>query len=212
MKKARKQSTAPLSCSLWTLESGFALAEFIISAAIIMSLSAGIFSMLTDVQSTSSYQTEVLSVMENTRVAMNTMERHIVQAGNNPLNIPGFTPVTATSPRDVRLCSDLTGSAGSDLGDPDGIIDDTDEDISFQYNYEDRSIEIVAGGATRTLSNYISLLTLEYYDVNGSPTMVGADVRRIRVIITGTSNAANPRTHKVFGLTLTGDFSIPNRW
>ena len=85
MKKARKQFIAPLPCDQGTVkESGFALAEFLISTVIVLGLSAGVFTMLTNVLSTSGYQTEVLSVMENTRVAMGTLERYIVQAGNNP--------------------------------------------------------------------------------------------------------------------------------
>ncbi len=76
--------------------------------------------------------------MENTRVAMGTLERYIVQAGNNPRSA-AFAPVTITSATQVRLCSDLTGSAGGNQGDPDGDILDANEDVTIRYNATGRS-------------------------------------------------------------------------
>jgi hypothetical protein len=167
--------------------------------------------MLSNVLSTSGYQTEVLSVMENTRVAMGAIERYIVQAGNNPRSAT-FTPVTITSATQVQLCSDLTGSAGGNQGDADGDISDANENITIRYNSTDRSIELVAAdGTARTLAQYISGFALEYLDKNGSATTVGADVRTIRITINGTSAVANARTGKTFGLTLTGVATLPNR-
>ena len=212
MKKARKQFVAPLPCDQGTVkESGFALAEFLVSTVIVLGLSAGVFTMLTNVLSTSGYQTEVLSVMEHTRVAMSTLERYIVQAGNNPRSA-AFTPVTITSATQVQLCSDLTGSAGGNQGDPDGDIGDANEDVTIRYNATGRSIELVAAdGTTRTLAQYISGFALEYLDQNGSATTDGANVRTIRITINGTSAVANARTGKTFGLTLTGVATLPNR-
>lgn len=191
-------------------ESGFALTEFLISTVVILILSAGLFTMLTDVQSTSGYQTEVLNVMENTRTAMNIIGRDIMQAGNNPLSAV-FTPVTIASETQVQLCADLTGLAGSDQGDPDGDILDVNENITIRHNQNNRSIELVAGdGTVQTLADHISGLTLQYFDASGNATTVAADVRLIRVSISGSSTVANPRTRKTFGLTITGDFTLPN--
>jgi hypothetical protein len=192
-------------------ESGLALAEFMISAAILISLSAGLFNMLANVQSISGYQTEVLSVTENARVAMSAIGRYITQAGNNPLSA-AFTPVAITSATQVRLCADLTGAAGGSQGDADGDILDANEDITIRYNQNNRRIELVAeNGTVQTLANYISGFSLQYFDANGAVTAVGADVRRIRISISGSSGVADPRTKKTFGLTLTSDFTMPNR-
>jgi hypothetical protein len=212
MKRPIKQFNAPLPHEPGIRkESGFGLVEFLMSALVVVTLSAGIFSILTDMQSTSGYQSEVLSVTENTRVAMSTLERLIVQAGNNPSSA-SFTPVTITGSTQVQLCADLTGSSGGSQGDPDGDILDVDENVTIQYNATARSIELVAGdGTTQTLANYISGFSFQYYDENGNTTTVGADVRKIKVTISGASSVANPRTKKTFGLTLTSDFTLPNR-
>jgi hypothetical protein len=212
MRKARKQLNAPSHCSkIIREEGGLALAEFLISTAIVMTLSAGLFNMLTDAQSTSGYHTEVLGVTENTRVAMSTIGRFISQAGNNPLGA-AITPVTITSATQVQLCADLTGSAGGGQGDPDGDILDANENVTIRYSPNDRSIELVDGnGTVQTLANYISDFSLEYLDAGGNVTAIGANVRTIRVSISGSSTAANPRTKKTFGFTIAGDFTMPNR-
>jgi hypothetical protein len=213
MKKERKQSITLWSCDQGILkESGFGLAELLVSTVIILSISAGIFTMLTDVQSTSGYQSEVLNVMENTRVAMSTLERVIVQAGNtvNPALV--FTPVTITNDKRVRICANLTGLAGGNQGDPDTDITDADEDVTIQYNQAQRSIELVAAdGTTQTLARYITNFSMQYFDKDGNATAVGANVRMIRVTITGASILANPKTGKTFGQTLTSDFTLQNR-
>jgi Tfp pilus assembly protein PilW len=207
MKKAKSNSSAPSPCEKGILkESGFALTEFLISTVVILLLSAGVFNMLIDVQGTSGYQQEVLSVMENTRVAMSILERIVVQAGNNPRGV-AFTPVTINGSSEVRICADLTGGS---QGDPDGDISDANEDITIRLR--SGAIELVDGANTvQTLAQFITALNLQYLDANGTVTTNGADVRTISVTISGASAVANPRTGHTFGQTLTGVFTLPNR-
>jgi hypothetical protein len=213
MKKERKQSITLWPCGQAILkESGFGIAEFLVSTVVILSISAGLFTMLTDAQSTSGYQSEVLGVMENTRVAMSTLERIIVQAGNTTDPAFVFTPVTITSDKKVRLCANLTGLDGGNQGDPDTDIADADEDVTIQYNSAQQSIELVAAdGTTQTLARYITNFSMQYFDKDGNVTNSGANVRMIRVTITGASILANPKTRKTFGQTLTSDFTLQNR-
>ena len=193
-------------------EKGFGLAEFIMSALIVLTLSAGIFTILADVESTAGYQPEVLSVMANTRMAMDAVERYISQAGNNPQGA-AFTPVTITSSTQVRLCSDLTGSAGGNQGDPDGDILDGDEDVTIQYNSTARSIEkVLADGTVETLATGISAFSLHYFDASGAETAIGANVQRIGVTITGLSTVADPHNRKTFGITLSSNVKLANRF
>jgi type II secretory pathway pseudopilin PulG len=211
MEKVRKQIYEPsFGDKKMHKESGFALTEFLISTVVILVLSAGLFTMLTDVQSTAGYQTEVLNVMENTRTAMNIIGRDIMQVGNNPRSAV-FTPIPMASATQVQICADLTGLAGGSQGDPDGDVLDENEDIIIRHNQSNRSIELVAAnGTVQTLADHISGLTLQYLDADGNTTTVPANVRLIRVSISGSSTVANPRTRKTFGLTITGDFTLPN--
>lgn len=194
-------------------ESGFSLTEFLIAALLLLVISAAVFGILNDTQRAAGYQTEVQAVLNNSRIAMQTLERHIRTAGNDPL-AGGLTGISIVSSTEVGIQSDLTGSAGPanpDKGDPDGDIDDSGENITIRYNPKTRTLEVVPGGASaQVIANYISGLSLQYFDDTGNETSVGGDVRRISVTLTGASALPDPQTHQIFGVQLSSDIQISN--
>jgi hypothetical protein len=180
----------------------------------LLSVSSAVFGMLAEIQRNGSYRTEVQAVMDNTRIAMDTVERIMRQAGNDPHNV-GFPGVTIVSATEVRICSDLTGSAATsgfpDKGDPDGDTDDSGEDVTIRYN-ANGSIELVPnGGPAQPIANYISGFQMEYLDALGAATNVGANVRRIRVTITGATNLADPQTGQAFNMQVASDVQLATR-
>ena len=212
-------------------EPGFTMVEFVISAVILLLISAALFTILAETQRSSSYQTEVQAVMDNTRIAMDTVEGYVRQAGNDPCRAAGFVGIgdggvmTATS---VRLRSDLTGSARCatpgctcletdstlrDKGDPDGRTDAAGEDVTISYDSATSTVNITPQGAAavQPIANYISAFTLQYFDQNGIATAVGANVLKIKITMTGTTTLANPQTKKTFGQTVTSDIQIATR-
>jgi len=212
-------------------EPGFTMVEFVISAVILLLISAALFTILAETQRSSSYQTEVQAVMDNTRIAMDTVEGYVRQAGNDPCKAAGFVGIgdggvmTATS---VRLRSDLTGSARCatpgctcletdstlrDKGDPDGRTDAAGEDVTISYDSATSTVNITPQGAAavQPIANYISAFTLQYFDQNGIATAVGANVLKIKITMTGTTTLANPQTKKTFGQTVTSDVQIATR-
>jgi len=194
-------------------EAGFSIAEFLISTVILLGISAAVFTLLGDTQRSSSYQTEVQATLENTRIAMDTVERYIRQAGNDPKNV-GFAGVTITSSTQIRLRSDLTGSAvgNSDKGDPDGDTNDSGEDVTIQYNAGSRSIEVVPqGGTAQPIANYISAFSMQGYNSTGAVTTDGTQVKKIRVSITGSSTLPDPKTGETFSLQLASDVQLATR-
>ena len=207
------------------------MVEFVISAVILLLISAALFTILAETQRSSSYQTEVQAVMDNTRIAMDTVEGYVRQAGNDPCKAAGFVGIgdggvmTATS---VRLRSDLTGSARCatpgctcletdstlrDKGDPDGRTDAAGEDVTISYDSATSTVNITPQGAAavQPIANYISAFTLQYFDQNGIATAVGANVLKIKITMTGTTTLANPQTKKTFGQTVTSDVQIATR-
>lgn len=191
-------------------DSGFTITEFLISALILLVVSAAAFGALAEIQRAASYQTEVQAVLNNSRIAMQTLERHIRQAGNDPFGC-GLAGITIISPTEVRIQSDLTGSAGPsnpDKGDPDGDIDDSGENVTIRFNGAARTLEVVPAGGSAQIVGYISGLLLQYYDADGNAAAIGSDVRRISVTISSSSLLPDPQTHQVFGLKLTGDIKV----
>jgi hypothetical protein len=191
--------------------SGFALTEFLISALILLATSCAIFNMLMEVQRTASYQSEVQSVLSATQIAMQTVERHIRQAGNDPLQ-SGVAGITIVSSQEMRIQSDLTGSAGPgdpDKGDPDGDIRDSGESVTIRYNSRTRSLEIVPdGGPAQIVASGISYLSFTYYNAGGGTAASGSEVRKIGVSISGTSLLPNPRTRQIFGVQISSDIQV----
>ena len=192
-------------------QAGFSLAEFLIATLIMLVAAASVFGILAEIQQSVSFQTEVQSVLDNTRLALQTTGRYIRQAGNDPLGI-GLTGITIISPTEVRIQSDLTGSAGPgnpDKGDPDGDTNDSAEDVTIRYNGSTRSLEIIPeGGPAQVVAGYISGLSFQYYDADGKPTSNGNAVSTINVTVSGASLLPDPRTHQIFGVQLSSDFQV----
>lgn len=207
---ARRSVASSVTCRA-VMERGFSLVEFLVSSLIVLVMAASVFGLVSHMQRTASYQTEVQGVLENTRLAMETIERILEQAGNDPLGA-GFPGITITSATEVRARSDLTGSAGpgsSDKGDPDGDTDDANEDVTIRFNANALSIELIPAGATaQPIASNISTFTMQYFDGNGVATNVGNAVRRIRFSLTGTSPFPDPQTHQVFSMQLGRDVQL----
>jgi type II secretory pathway pseudopilin PulG len=192
-------------------QSGFGLAEFLMSSLILLIAALSVFGVLKDVQNSAGYQTEVQSVLNNTRLAIQTVGRYLRQAGNDPLG-SGLSGITIVSATEVRVRSDLTGSAGSgdpDKGDPDGDTFDSGEDLTIRCNSATRSLEIVTeSGAVQIVAGYISGISFRFYDSSGGPAATGKDVRRINVTVSGTSVLPDPVTRRSFGVRLSSDFQV----
>jgi hypothetical protein len=192
-------------------DSGFSFLEFVISSAILLVICASVFNVLADTLRTASYQTEVQSVVEHTRLALETVERILCQAGNDP-NGAGLAGLTILSSSEVRVRSDLTGSAGTDKGDPDGDSSDSGEDVTIRYDGATRSLELVPHpGSAQSVANNITAFSLRFYDAADAVTTTDAEVHRVRIAITGATATANPQTREVFSLELASDVQLPAR-
>jgi len=195
--------------------SGFSLAEFLVSTFIMLLVASAVFAMLAETQRAASYQTEVQAVLDNARIATDTVERILRQAGNDPLAV-GFPGLTIVSGTEVRVRSDLTGSAAGagepDKGDSDGDTADAGEDVTIRYNAANRSLEVTPnGGSAQAVANYITAFNMQYIDANGGATGLGANVRKVRVALSAATTLADPQTKRTFGLQQASDVQIATR-
>jgi len=193
---------------------GFVLIEFLVASALSLIVLTGIYSVLTEIQRWTSYQREAQDVIYNARSALETVERILRQAANNPYNI-SMTGVLVGSSTNVHIQSDITGSLGPgepDKGDPDGDIEDSGEDITIRYNPAARTLELISGGGSaQPFANYITGFSLQYYDASGAITSVGDDVRYISVDISAATTLLHPQTRSAFGIRLSSGVPISNR-
>jgi type II secretion system protein J len=195
-------------------ESGFSLAEMLMASAILLIISLAVFGALNGIQKTAGYQAEVQAVLDNTRNALQIMERCIRQAGNDPYK-KGFEAISIVGPTEFRMRSDITGSAGpgnANKGDPDGDINDSGENLSIRYNSREKRLEMISrNGPAQIIAENISGLSLQYFDAEGNPTGIGDLVHRITVKIKGTSIYKDPKTRECFGVELESTVRILTR-
>lgn len=208
MKAALKHHCVP---AVLSNQSGFTLAEFMVAASILLVLSSVTFFMLAEVQQSGSYQTEMQAVLNNAQIAMQTAERYIRQAGNDPHGI-GITGITIVSAREIKVSSDITGSAGPadpDRGDPDGDIADSGESVAIRFNARTRSLEIVSeSGSVQVVAGSISGILFRYYDADGNTTLSGGQVRKVGISVSASSQQKDPRTGKAFGIQIESEIQI----
>lgn len=189
-------------------QTGFTLIEFLIASLILLVIASVVFKLLSEIQRAASYQAEVQSVLNNTRIAIQTVERYVRQAGNDPLEI-GLSGITIVNATEVQIRSDRTGSSGAGKGDPDGDIDDPNENITIRYNKKTRSLEIVPhGGPAQIVANHISHLSMQYYNSEGEETTSGYEVRRIVITISGSTLQPDPDTRRIFGVKLSESIRV----
>ena len=186
---------------------GFSLVELLVVTLIMGILTASLFPFLNDFQREAAYRCETQAVLDNIRVAIETLEKYIRQAGNDPYGA-GFQGVGIVSDREVTIRSDLKGSHGSDKGDPNGDVNGSDETVTLRFNPANQSVEIVAGGTAQIVCNHIRDLTFRYYDADGNITIDGSMVRRINVTISGMADWPNPKTRDVFGIEFEREIRI----
>jgi prepilin-type N-terminal cleavage/methylation domain-containing protein len=190
-------------------ESGFSLAEMLMASAILLVISVAVFGALDRIQQTARHQAEVQAVLDNVRNALQIMERCIRQAGNDPYQ-RDFEAISIVSSTEVRIRSDITGSAGSgNKGDPDGDINDSGENLLIRYNEREKRLEIASrGGPAQIIAENISGLSLQYFDRDGNPTATGARVSKIIITLSGSSTYKDPRTGERFGMQLESTIRI----
>jgi len=186
---------------------GFSLVEMLIATLIMGIMTASLFPLLNDFQRETSYRSEMQAVLDNIRIAIETLEKYIRQAGNDPHGA-GFQGITIINDQEVTIRADLKGSLGSDKGDPNGDVIGPDENVTLRFNSANQSLEVVSGGTAQIICNRIGNLKFRYYDADGYLTIDGSRVRRIAVTIQGMADWPNPKTHEVFGIELERDIRI----
>jgi type II secretory pathway pseudopilin PulG len=183
-------------------ESGFSLTEFIVSASILLVFSVVIFSTLNKIQGAAARQSDTQAVLDNTRIALQVVERCIRQSGNDPFR-NGFEAISVVSSTEVRIRSDITGSAGPgnpNKGDPDGDINDSGEDLTIRYNNSKQRIEMISSnGPAQIIADNIAGFSLQYFDAEGNETHTGKDVRKIKATISGSAAQKDMQTEELFG-------------
>ena len=172
---------------------GFTLVELLVAMAVSLLALGAIYSTFLTQFKSYQVQEEVAAMQQNIRSAMYHMQREIRMAGCDPTGLAG-AGITAASATSISFSEDIIGnSTGSD---PDGALDDPNENIT--YSLSGTNLVRNTGGGDQTVAENINALNFVYLDANGNTTATLDDIRSVEItIVARTGRSLSPSKNNV---------------
>ena len=143
---------------------GFTMVELLVAMAVSLLAIGAIYSTFLNQFKSYQVQEEVAAMQQNIRAAMFHLQREIRMAGCDPTGLAG-AGITAASETSISFTEDVRGdSAGSD---PDGALDDANENIT--YSLSGNNLVRNTGGGNQTVAENINALNFVYLDGASPP-------------------------------------------
>jgi len=165
---------------------GFTLVEVLIAmglGGLLMTTVIGMF-----IAQRRSYETQeqIAEMVQTARAAVDMLCREVRMAGFNPTGA-SFQGIPYHA-NELRILADLSGTNPHDP--PDGDTDDPNEEITYVYDGKNKQIDRNSGGGNQPFAENIEAFAFVHLDGDGSPTVISAQIRQVRVSI--TARTANP--------------------
>ncbi|MFQ5965153.1 MAG: PilW family protein [Candidatus Scalinduaceae bacterium] len=158
-------------------ERGFTIMELIVSVAIGMVILVVSLSMFYVQRKTFIAQEQLSEVQQNVRAAMDIIKREVKMAGYDPTGA-GFDGI-GTSTTQLQTLADLDG---------DGLTTASNEDIIYSHDIPNLRID----RNTQPFTENIQAFNFDYLDATGTTTTTPADIRQVRITITGRTAKVDP--------------------
>jgi type IV pilus assembly protein PilW len=163
---------------------GFTIIELLIAIAIMGIIIGALFSFSIAQRKYFSVQAQISEMTQNTRAAMDMIGGELAMAGYRPSDL---TPVFSGIPysdSQLQIYAEFNGN---------NVRDDTYENITYTYDSGEKQIKrnTNRGGGNQTFSENIQSFTFEYLDSQGNPTTTTANIRQIRLTITGRTSKSD---------------------
>lgn len=161
---------------------GFSLVELLIAMAIGLVVLAAMYSVFTIQNKTLANQEELVAMQQSVRSGMDMMAREIGIAGYNPAGAT-FDGVTVSTSQ-LQIQADLDGN---------GAIDSTSqENVIYIFDSTNKQITRYIGAGNQAFVENVDSFTFEYLDGSGNVTATPANVRRVKITITGRTAKPDP--------------------
>ncbi|MFH1627689.1 MAG: prepilin-type N-terminal cleavage/methylation domain-containing protein, partial [Pseudomonadota bacterium] len=161
---------------------GFSLVELLIAMAVGLVVLGAMYSVFTIQNKTFGNQEELVAMQQNVRAGMDMMAREIGMAGYDPAGV-NFAGVTVSTSQ-LQIQADLDGN---------GAIDSTSqENVIYIFDSTNKQITRYIGAGNQAFVENVDPFTFEYLDGSGNVTATSANVRRIRITITGRTAKPDP--------------------
>ena len=195
-----------------TSAEGFTLVEFMI-AAFIMSLVLGSTVMLaTQMQQVYSTQLDDAALEQEARYALDWIARDIRSAASDPYHAVDADDEFTIDPNGGG--DDNSIQTRADINPPDGLIDDTGEDITIELD-EDTGIitryDAVTDDTEEMTDSIFTGLQFTFLDLTRTVTADAAAVAYVHVEVTAESRAWNPNLGRRPSATLSTEIRLRTR-
>lgn len=154
------------------------------------------------------------NVQTTARGIVDLMTREIRRAGANPTCVPGLTAIADAKQYRLQIVSDLNG---------DGTTTGVNENITYEYKFSQNRFVRIANGYTHSLIRDVNLSgsRIRYFDGAGVEVTAGEtglstsqrdNVRRIRVELEVSRQAADPENDMPLRVSVANDINLRNRY
>lgn len=169
---------------------GFSLVELLIAMTVGLVVLGAMYSVFTIQNKTFGNQEQIVEMQQNARAATDMISREIRMAGYDPADVNtdsdtsnNFSGVTVNASQ-LQIQADLDGSGA--------IITASQENIIYAFDAANKKITRNIGAGAQSFAENIDSFSFEYLDSNGNVTAVSANVRQIRITITGRTAKPDP--------------------
>ena len=172
-------------------EGGFSLVEMMIAMFVGLVILGAVYSVFILQNRTFSSQEDLVEMQQSVRAGMDMMTREIGLAGfdltrvnsdSDPSN--NFSGVTVSTSQ-LQIRADLDGDRT--------INASSEENIIYAFDATAHRITRNAGSGNQPFIENVDSFGFAYLDGSGNATTVAADVRRIRITITGRTAKPDPK-------------------
>jgi type IV pilus assembly protein PilW len=180
---------------------GFSLVELLVATAVGMVVLSAMYGVFTIQNKTFGNQEEISAMQQRVRAGMDMLVREVGMAGYDPCGVNvdsdpsnNFLGVTVSSTQ-LQIKADLDGHtpSSSPCQSPyKGISAAGEENIIYAYDATNKRITRNIGAENQPFVENVESFAFEYLDNSGNATAVSADVRRIRITLTGRTAKPDP--------------------
>ncbi len=179
-----------MSYSLKNNEHGFTMVELVVGLAISLILMGIAVKIFLVQQKSFNVQGQLSEMQQNIRAATDMIVRESKMAGYDPTGT-AFSSGIIYNPSQLQILADLDGN---------GAATSTNEDITYSYNGTDSQIVRNTGIGPYVLAENIEVFTFDYLNATGTSTTTSADIRQIKITITGRTAKVDPDRKRVDGV------------
>lgn len=162
---------------------GFSLVELLVATAVGLVVLASMYGVFTIQNKALSDQEEIVSMKQSVRAGMDMMVREVSLTGYDPAFTNSFIGVTVSNSQH-QIQADLDGNGAIDAN--------SEENIIYAYDAANKRITRNIGAGAQPFVENVEAFAFEYLDGSGTVTALSADVRQIRITITGRTSKPDP--------------------